>query len=452
MGSEESPATEAEPKGSSAPRIPAALGGWSMIGLLAGVTLGVLGNAGLFPGAEPLSRALQPLGELWVNALQMVVLPLVVAQLLAAIGGSGAGGVGSLGGRAFALFVGMLATVAAFTLVATPVLVSPIQVSAESLETLRASVTLPEAAVRATQGGAAPSLGEWLPTLVPSNPFAAAAAGDILPVVVFTILVALAVGKLPDGQRLPLARIFHAAAAATMHLTTWILYGTPVAIFAIILALSVDTGFGAAGMLGGYVVLLSVLLIVVTAFLYPVTALVGRTSIARFQRAATSGQMVAITTQSSLASLPALIEGAETHLRLPKSSTGFVLPLAASTFKLNQSVSSVFKFVFLAHIFGVPLSMGEQVGFVLLVILLSFATLGLPRGGGGGFKTLPAYIAAGIPVEAVVVIEAVKTIPDVFNTLLNSTAYLSVATILSRRSRQPMAAGLAPAPLAEETP
>lgn len=437
---------------SSAPRIPAALGAWSMIGLLAGIALGVLGNLGWFPWSEVLSRALRPVGDVWINALQMVVLPLVVAQLLAAIGGTEASEVGGLGGRAFGLFVAMLAVVAAFTLVATPILVAPIQIPAEALQD---RVTLPEAVLRAREGGAAPSLGEWLPGLVPANPFAAAAAGDILPLVVFTILVALAVARLPESQRAPLARLFHAGAAATMQLTVWILFGTPIAIFVIILGLSVETGFGAAGILGGYIVLLSVLLIVVTAVLYPLTALFGRTSIARFQKAATAGQMVAITTQSSLASLPALIEGAERHLDLPKASTGFVLPLAASTFKLNQSVSSVFKFVFLAHVFGIPLSLGQQAGFVLLVILLSFATLGLPRGGGGGFKTLPAYIAVGVPVEAVVVIEAVKTIPDVFNTLLNSTAYLSVATILSRMSRAPAAATVAPVatpPLIEEVP
>lgn len=427
----------------SAPRIPPALTAWSMVGLGAGLALGIFGNLGWFPGAAPLSDLVRPLGEIWVNALQMVVLPLVVAQLLASIGGADAGVVGGLGGRAFGLFVFMLVVVGAFTLLATPILVAPIRIPAEALEAIQARVTLPEAAVLASSGGATPSLGEWLPSLVPANPFAAAAQGDILPLVVFTILVALAVTRLPEAQRQVLGDLFRAGAAATMQLITWILYGTPVAVFAIILGLAVDTGFGAAGILGGYIVLLSALLIVVTGLLYPFSMLLGRVSFGDFRRAAAPGQLVAVTTQSSLASLPALIEGAETHLRLPSTSTGFVLPLAASTFKLNQSVSSVFKFVFLAHVFGITLSVGAQASFVLLVILLSFATLGLPRGGGGGFKTLPAYIAVGIPVEAVVIIEAVKTIPDVFMTVLNSTAYLSVATVLSRGSRvaRPFAQG-----------
>jgi proton glutamate symport protein len=437
----------------AAPRIPVALTAWSMIGLGAGLVLGIMGNLGWFPWAAPLSDLVRPLGDVWVNALQMVVIPLVMAQLLASIGGADANVVGGLGGKAFALFVAMLVVVGIFTLLATPVLVSPLRIPAEAVELLRARVTLPEAALQASGRGSAVTLGEWLPSLVPANPFAAAAAGDILPLVVFTILVALAVTRLPEAQRQSLGDLFRAGAAATMQLITWILWGTPVAVFAIILGLAVDTGFGAAGILGAYIVLLSALLIVVIGLLYPFTALAGRTSLRRFGRAVAPGQFVAISTQSSLASLPALIEGAETHLRLPRTSTGFVLPLAASTFKLNQSVSSVFKFVFLAHVFGVSLTVGQQASFLLLVILLSFATLGLPRGGGGGFKTLPAYIAAGIPVEAVVVIEAVKTIPDLFMTVLNSTAYMSAATVLSRGVREARPVGGVvpePVPLVKE--
>lgn len=434
------PPAQGPDRGFAAPRIPAALGVWSMVGLAAGLALGVLGNLGWFPWAAPLSELVRPLGDLWVNALQMAVIPLVMAQLLAAIGGADAGRIGGLGGRALLLFVFMLVVVGIFTLLATPPLLAPLQVPPDAVASLQARVTLPEAALRAAEGAATPSFGEWLPGLIPANPFAAAAQGDILPLVVFTVLMALAVTRLPDHQRELLGDLFRAGAAATMQLVTWILWGTPVAIFAIILGLAVDTGFGAAGVLGAYIVLLSLLLVVVTGLLYPFAALAGRVPMRAFARAVAPGQLVAVSTQSSLASLPALIEGAEEHLRLPRTSTGFVLPLAASTFKLNQAVSSVFKFLLLAHVFGIPLGVGQMASFLLLVILLSFATLGLPRGGGGGFKTLPAYIAVGIPVEGVVVIEAVKTIPDIFNTLLNSTAYMTVATVLSRDARQPRTA------------
>lgn len=437
----------------AAPRVPASLTAWCLAGLGGGLLLGVMGNLGWLPWAAPLSHAVEPLGSLWINAIRMCVIPLVITQLLASIGTADAEVIGGLGGRALALFVTMLALIGTTTVLVTPTLLVPFHFPEGTVAVLQARSGVAQAAAEAAASAGAPlSLGDWLVGLVPRNPFAAAVNGDILPVVVFTVLFALAVTRLPDAPRRLLGDVFRAAAAAMMQLISWILLGTPVAIFAIILGLAVDTGFGAAGVLGAYIILVSALCLLMTGLMYPLVAIAGRTPVRTFARGVAPGQMVALTTQSSLASLPALVEGGEDHLRLPRSSTGFVLPLAASTFKPSQGVSSVFKFVFLAQVYAVPLTMGQKAGFVLLVILLSFAVLGVPRGG-GGFKTLPAYIAAGIPVEGVVIIEAVKTIPDVFMTLLNTTAYMAVATLLSRGARHPAnAAGLAPSspPLVNE--
>ena len=418
----------------AAPKIPASLTAWSLIGLGVGVALGVLGNLGRADWVLPLAGAVGPIGDLWMNALQMTVIPLVVTQMLSAVAGNGAAGsLGGLGGRALALFVAMLAVVGTVTMALTPYLIASLHVPAETLAALQSSIEIPEAARLAAEGGSS-SLGDWIVGMVPRNPFAAAVNGDLLPLLVFTVLFALAVTRLPEEQRAPLGALFRASAAAMMHLITWILWATPVAVFAIILVLAVETGLGAAGMLGAYVLVLSGLLLAATGLLYPLTVVFGRASLRDFSRAVAPAQMVAVSTRSSLASLPALVDGGQRHLRLPPVSTGFVLPLAASTFKLNQGISPTFKFVFLATVFGVPLTSGQMASFLILVILLSFSTLGIPRGG-TAFRTLPAYVAAGIPIEGVVVIEAVKTIPDIFMTLANSTAYMSVATLLSRKER-----------------
>ncbi len=221
-----------------------------------------------------------------------------------------------------------------------------------------------------------------------------------------------------------------------MILVSWILWGTPLGVFALILGLSLEAGLGAVSLLGWYVVVLCSLLIFTTLMLYPLTVALGRTTFRQFARSAAPAQLVAVGTQSSLASLPALIEGGRTHMRLPDHATGFVLPLCVSTFKLNQGISPLFKFLLLAHFFGIPLGAGDVATFILVATLLSFGVAGVPRGG-GGFKTLPLYLAVGIPIEAVVLVEAVKTIPDFFMTLLNVTADMSAATVLTRDSRLP---------------
>ena len=106
-----------------------------------------------------------------------------------------------------------------------------------------------------------------------------------------------------------------------------------------------------------------------------------------------------------------------------------------STFKLNQTVSQGVVLLFLAMVFGINLTPQDQVTFLFGIALLSFGVPGVPRG--LPFLTLPLLLAVGIPIEGVVILEAVKTIPDIFMTTLNVTGDMSVATILSRGDREP---------------
>ncbi len=419
---------------SSRARFSPSLAKWSLAALAVGLGLGLLGQATRAPFLWALSGAVAPLGTIWINALQMVVIPLVVTQLLAAlVRPEGDSSVGRLGGHTLGLFLAFLLVGGTVTLLVTPSLLGLYTVSPDFMASWRIE-SIPAAALEAARSKPM-DLGRWLIELVPRNPFEAAAQGNILQMLVFTVLLGVAASRLPARQRGLLAGPLQALADAMMVLVSWVLWGTPVGVFSLILGLSLGTGLGVLGLLAVYVVLLSGLLILVTIALYPLTAVLGRVSLRSFARGAAPAQLVAAGTQSSLASLPALIEGAQNRLRLPPQVTSFVLPLSVSSFKLNQVISPTFKFLFLAHVFGIPLGVGEMATFLLVTLLLSFGVAGVPRGG-GGFRTLPLYVAAGIPIEGVVLLEAVKTIPDVFMTVLNVTADLSVATILGRRIPQ----------------
>jgi Na+/H+-dicarboxylate symporter len=206
-------------------------------------------------------------------------------------------------------------------------------------------------------------------------------------------------------------------------------------------------------MLTVYVAIVSGLILLFTLLLYPVTAVLGRTTVSTFARAVAPAQLVAVSTRSSAAALPALVEGGRRHMRLPASSTSFVLPLSVSLFKVNRSISSLVKLFFLAHIYGVQLRPGAVATFLATEMILSFGTAGVPLGG-MSLKGLPAYFAAGVPVEGVLILDAVETIPDIFKTLLNVTGDMSVATLLSRSSRAPgapVSAEDSPPLAAEET-
>jgi proton glutamate symport protein len=406
---------------------------WSLAALAFGLSLGLLGHATGDPRFGALARDVGPIGELWVAALQMTVLPLVIALMLAAVVGMRReGALGALAGRAVLLFVAMLAAAGLVTAVLTPPIVRLYSVGSATITALKAGASIPEAARQAAGTGYG-SFGDWFAGLLPRNLFEAAVRGDLLPLLLFTVLLGVAVARLPDEQREPLTRLFQALAAAMLTCARWILALTPAGVFVFSFRLALGTGGEALEVLGTYIAIASGLLLLCTALLYPVTALLGRTSMRRFARAVAPAQLIAITTRSSIASLPALIYGGRERLRLPDSATGLVLPLSVSVFKLDLTVSHTVKLIFLAYVYGVPLGPTTLAAFLLSVMILSFSAPGLPSG--GSFRALPAYLAAGVPIEGVVIVQAVETIPDIFQTLLNVTGDMSAATLLSRSSR-----------------
>lgn len=418
----------------------------SLAALSTGLVLGMLGQRTGSSAIAGLAAALEPFGDIWVAALQLLVLPLVIVHVLAAVVGAGEGeSVGALGGRALALFVGLLAVAGVFTVVAAPPLIRLLAPAAPSLD-----VTVPSSAAAVASGGGDASLATWLSALVPTNIFEAAARGDLLPILLFTALFGVAVRRLDEQYRDPMRRVFQGAAEAMLTCVRWVLTVTPVAVFILTLSFSLQAGGAGAQMLAAFALVVSALMLLFTALLYPLSSLLGGTGVTTFARAVAPAQLVAVSTRSSLASLPALVDGARAHLRLPASATSFVLPLSVSVFKLNRTISSPAKLLFLAQVYQVSIAPETMVVFLLTVMLLSFTSAGVPNGG-VAFKTLPAYLAAGVPIEGVIILEAVETIPDIFKTLLNVTGDMSVATILSRRRRDRQAA-VAAGPMVAESP
>ncbi len=406
----------------------------SLAALAAGLLLGILGHVSGAPGFTGLADAIRPIGDLWIAALQMTVLPLVITYTLAAIVGAGAAGtVGTLGGRAILLFLAMLAAAGLLTIALAPMLVRLYPVDPATLSALAKGAAIPEAA-RQAAGMGYDSLADWLSSLLPRNLLESAVRGEILPLLLFTAILGIAIARLPEDRREALDRPIQALASAMLVCVRWILAFTPLGVFVFTYRFALGAGGQAAGVLGAWVVLVSGLLLLATALLYPASALFGRTTLRTFARAVAPAQLVAVTTRSSIASLPALVEGARDRLRLPDAATGFVLPLSVSVFKVNRTISSTAKLIFLAYIYGIPLSSTTLASFLITVMILSFSTVGLPSGG-TTFKTLPAYLAAGLPIEGLVILEAVETIPDIFKTLVNVTGDMSAATILSRSSR-----------------
>ena len=419
---------------------------WITLGSLAGLVAGLAAGVGVHATRNhafiDLASNVGVLGTLWTNALRMLVVPLVVSNLVIAIAAmSDARAVGRLGGLAVLIFLALLAAGAAFALLVTPPLLARFSPSPAMLEALRSAGAM--GGLAAARAATVPTLADWLIGLVPVNLARAAAEDDLLPIVFFTVLFALALTRVAPEPRRTLLGFFRAAFDVVLVMLNWILSLAPVGVFALAFALAAHTGPGSFGAFGFWVAMVSGVMLAFTLLLYPATALLGRVSLARFAHAVLPAQTVAVGTRSSLASLPALLEGAELRLGLPPAVASFALPLAVSTFKVNRTLSSIPKLLFLAALHQVHLDPGHVASFAAMVGILSFSTPGIPSA--GSLATMPAYMAAGIPIEGVVLLNAVDAIPDIFKTLVNVTSDMSAATLLARLTG---AGAPAPAPIA----
>jgi proton glutamate symport protein len=397
------------------------------IAIAAGIAIGASHNDSLIHAAD----AIAPIGTLWVNAIRMTVIPLVVSLVITAVASaSDIKAVGRLGGRTLVVFVLLLTGTAIVVMPFGPALfrLLPQRLGAPQLPPGAA-----EAAGELAAGGQSQTFGAWITSLLPSNPIAAAASGAMMPLILFTLLFALAVASSATPARATLTRFFQALGEAMLTLVRWVVMLAPIGVFALVLPLATHAGTALAGAIGFYVIAYSGGCLVVTLLLYPVVRTFAGIPMRRFGRAALPSQLIAFSSSSSIASLPALVESAERGLELSPATAGFVLPLAVSTFKIAAPLSWTVGALFVGWFYGIPLHASGLAMIAFAAIFLAFAVPGIPR---GAFIMLaPLFLTIGLPVEGIGLLIAVDAIPDAFSTILNVTGDLAAAALVARGDR-----------------
>jgi proton glutamate symport protein len=405
------------------------------IGLSAGLMTGIAISSSNNTSLLAMIPLVEPIGAVWVNALQMTVIPLVVSLLITGVGSSAdAAAIGRVGLKAVVVFLILLFAVAAVTALVAPPLLSWLTVdgaAATSLQTNMGSAVTERAKD-------IPTVGQWLVSLIPINPIRAATEGAMLPLIIFTLLFGFALTQIAPDLRQIILSFFRGTGEAMLVVVRWVLLFAPVGIFALVLPLAAKMGLGAVGALAYYVVLASALPVAVMLSLYPLAIFLGSVSFGPFFRATMPAQAVAFSSQSSLASLPAMIEGAESRLRLPPRITRFVLPLAIAIFRLSGPIRMTVGALFIAHIYVIPLSAMQIATAAFTSVLMSIGGVSLPGGAGFFASFVPVFLVVGLPIEGVGILLAVDTIPDVFQTVNNVTADMAATTIVARFSKTPL--------------
>jgi Na+/H+-dicarboxylate symporter len=394
-----------------------------LIALCAGLAAGILLRwLGLI--AAPAAVA-APIGQLWLAGLQMTLVPLVVTMV--------ATGIGSLRdtetrehvvGYAIGVFAVLLVLAAAIGAGTIALLLRFWPTPPGALAGLAAPVALDHPP--------APSIVEQIVGLIPTNPIAAAVNSAFAPLVVFALLLGIAMGQIAPPRRRALMELLQAIADTMMVIVGWLLWLAPLGIFALTLRMVLTTGLAIAGLLFQSVVLLSATLLVGIAACYLIALVGGRIGPGRFARVAAGPQAVAAGTTSSMATLPAMIEAAETRLDLPPALVGAILPLAVSTFRFGNVVLISGTVLFAAHAGGLTPGFGAIAVACGITILTNLGVIGLPAAAVLYAAEAPAFAAIGAPIELLPLLIATSAIPDILDTTCNVTADLAALTVVGR--------------------
>jgi Na+/H+-dicarboxylate symporter len=293
-----------------------------------------------------------------------------------------------------------------------------------------------EEAARAVSAGPAqapalPGMVEFLLSLIPTNPFQAAAEGALLPLIVFTVLLAAATGALPEKERDALLSLGNAVTAAFLKLVDWILLLAPVGVFALAAPVTARAGWAMLQALGAFILAVLVGLALLVGLVYlPLVVFLGRRSPGAFLKETLNPLVIAASTASTAASVPAMLESAEEEMKVSRSVVSFVVPLGAGIGRMGTAVFQGAGIVFLAWLFSVPLPATSIGGAVLATFIVSFTVAGIPSG--GVVSMAPALGTVGIPLDGLGVLLGVDRIPDMARTAMNVEGILVAAAVVDR--------------------
>jgi proton glutamate symport protein len=399
-----------------------------LLALGLGLTAGIISVATDLAWTPQLIAVAEPIGGMWLNALQMTIVPLVVALLITGIAASAkAARASRLATRALVFFVIFLFVSALTAAVLTPLFLDLFPLPAESAAALRAalSTTAPV--------GEAPSFSDFIRGIVPTNPVAAASETAILPLIVFVLVFAFAMVRLPEEPRERLVGFFQAIADTMLVVISWVLWLGPIGVFALAYVVGARAGSTAFGALAHYVVIVTAVGTVIWLAAWPIAWIGARISPLRFTRAIASSQALAFSTQSSLACLPAMLR-ATGKLGVPVAASGVVLPMAVALFRATGPVMNFAVAIYIAYWFGIELTPTQMALGLVAGATTTMGAVGIP--GQASFVTsiAPICLAMGVPIEPLGLLIAVEPVPDLMRTMGNVSMDVAATATVAHRS------------------
>jgi DAACS family dicarboxylate/amino acid:cation (Na+ or H+) symporter len=403
------------------------------IGLAVGLALGVLAHASFGDAAwlrALITNGVEPIGQIFLRLLFMLVIPLIVSALALAVADLGdLRRLGRIGAKTLAY----TAAVSAIAVAIGVSLVNAIEPGAGLPEELKRDLGS-RSQVPAAAGAPGRTGVEFIVQLVPNNVIRAMAEGDMLALMVFALLLGVGIAAVPGEPVRRLEEALRGLQEVTMWLLGAVIRLAPLGVACLVFVLATRLGLEIFRSLAAYVGVVLLGLALQQFVVYSASvAWLGRTSPLRFFRGVRTAMLTAFSTASSNATLPTALLVAEHELRLPSHVSRFVLTLGSTA---NQNGTALFEGVtvlFLAQLYGVDLTLAQQLTVSFICVLGGIGTAGVPAG------SLPVIAMilgiVGVPAEGIGVVLGVDRFLDMCRTAVNVTGDLAAAVVVSRGER-----------------
>ncbi len=414
---------------------------WILLALVLGVAYGYV--SAILGAHEHVLTFVKPIGDLFLNLLQMIAVPLVLFSLVAGVASlRDASKLARIGGKTVVLYLATTAVAITLGLLVVNLLEPGAGLSPELRDHLRSTVlagTSSDTVERRIEAGQGIDFAAQLVNIVPKNPFASLSQGSMLQIVFFALMLGFSLTRLPDARARPVMELFDTLSDAIIAMVHLIMKIAPFGVFALmatVVASLAGMGDDMSGLselaaeMGKYMAAVVIGLVCHALLVYlPLLRFVAKVPLLKFLRAIAPAQLLAFSSSSSGATLPVTMECVERGLGVDEEATSFVLPLGAT---INMDGTGLYQgvaAVFIATMYNIDLSVGQQLQIVMVAALASIGTAAVP---GVGIVMLTIVLTQiGVPPEGILLIFAVDRPLDMCRTVLNVTGDATVCTVVA---------------------
>lgn len=364
-------------------------------------------------------------GTVFLNLIQMVVIPLVITSIMLGVGGSGDSHTLKDVGLRIAPYFVITTTIAVAIGITLALVLKPglyVDVTAFDISSMLVPSSISETPTV--------SLPERISQLIPTNLTQAQMDQSMLQLVISSIIMGLALTGVSRSRASVLRQVIEGIQEVSMKVVNWTMLLAPYAVFGLIADISIRVGIDVLLGMSAYVgtVLLGLFLLFI--FYMLIVVLVARRNVWSFMRAIRPAQLLAFSTSSSAAVMPLSLQTAEHELEVDEATARFVIPLGATVNMDGTALYQVIAAVFLAQVFAIDISMNE---IILLAVTTVGASIGSPSTPGVGIVILATVLTSvGIPAEGIALILGVDRILDMCRTSVNVTGDLVATTVMQK--------------------